>query len=362
MRITVFILFMGLCLVSAKYLRYEPSDSNLLLRYKRSDSDESVTSIDDDDGDDDEDTGENNSLEKKLKELEIKKREKEEKEKRKQEEKQRKLEEKKAKEQRKAEEKKEKEERKRQQKLEKEEEKRQKLLEKEQEDNKKRVEKKRKEIEKIRQELNQDSEGDNFLNTEEESSIELSDIWRHHIYVKYGLTLSSTQLEKQAALRRYLQEELGLSPNSTETERRDAIIKLIQTKIQENARASNGNSQLNNQLLSHLNAISIQKFKLKLDKDIEKLNNKSSVLSNVNLTWASEAKQQLDGKRTLLQTIAQYLSSVIPNWLAGRPSITASTNATVEQSLDNNGLNGNGSENLTPSPIGNVNDNTVSAS
>ncbi|XP_050665685.1 uncharacterized protein LOC126965932 isoform X2 [Leptidea sinapis] len=372
MKITLLLFIIGVCVVTAKYLPDDSEPNGLLLRIKRSDSEESNSSSerkDDNDSDDNED-----SRERKLKEREEKRREKEEKlrhkiqerehkerEKaeerlRKQEEHQKKLQEKRLKEEHKEEERKEKEEKKLNEKLEKErqkqEERQRKLEEKSLKEEQKRQEKLKKRLEEIRKEaIERESDtDDSLLETEEENSVEFEDVWRNHIYMKYGLTLASTRLEKQAALDRYLQEELGLPPNSTKSERRRAILQLIQTKLQNDVAEREA---LRKQFLSHVNAITLQKLRKSLDEDIEELNNKTELLKNITLPWAAPVQQTLEEKRTLLQTISQFLSSLIPNWFGenqqnNKPIVDNTASNGAASSLNS------GSTNSEPNSNGNI--------
>lgn len=333
---------MGLCLVSAKYLPYESdSENDVLLRDKRSDSEDSDSSFEHDNSEDDD------SIERKLREREEKQREKEEKEKRKtleRAEKERRREEelrrKEEEHQRKHEEKREKEERKHQEKLEKErhkqEEHQRKLEEKRLKEEKKKQEK---EINKLRKEaIRTQLQDGSFLNTEEENSVELEDIWRQHIYTKYGLNFASTRLEKEAALNKYIQEELGLQPNSTKSERRLAILNLIQNKLQNDAAEKEA---IRKQVLSHVNAVTLHKLRNDLEKDIEEINNKTDLLKNVQLPWAVSVQQNLEEKRTFLQGLSQFLANILPNWISSNQppiptSVDTQTNENDTQNINSN--------------------------
>ncbi|CAK1555801.1 unnamed protein product [Leptosia nina] len=346
MKVTLLLLIVGFCIVSAKYLPYESNDSNrILLRNKRSDSEESNSSVENSSN---EDSDDDNSAERKLKEQELKLHEKEEKArrkalereekiKRKEEELKRKLEEKREREEQKQQEKKEKEERKLQEKIEKEkrkeEEHQRKLEEKRLKDERKRQEKQLQELQK--EALKPESQ-DSFLETEEENSVELEDVWRQHIYTKYGLNFASTALEKKAALNKYIEEELGLQANSTKSERRRAILNLIQTKLQNDAAEREAIRQ---QVLSHVNAVTLQKLRSDLEKDIEDLNNKTDLLKNVSLPWAVPLQENIQEKKTFLQALSQFLGNILPNWIAGNPAQNKPDESQTNENSQNDGSN-----------------------
>lgn len=315
----------GVCLVSAKYL---PDESNnfkqLLSRHKRSDSEDSFDdSNSNETGDDsDEETKEQSKVQARIEKMRLKLLEIQEKEKRKQEEAQRKIEEKIAKELKKEEEKRVKEEEKRQKELQKREEKlekERKKLEEEQQKIRERVlkneQKRQKTLQKQLEEREKNrlklQEDDNIsLEFDTDESSDLEDFWKNYIYSKYGINESDSDLEKKTVLRRYMHEELGLNVNSTTSERRQAVFRLVESKLQ----TVSDQYALQSKLIDFVNRVGVQKIRAQLEKEIEELNNKTDILNNVNLPWVSVAKEQFEEQLTFLQTIKEFLSSILPNW------------------------------------------------
>ncbi|XP_014360148.2 myb-like protein X [Papilio machaon] len=321
MKLSIILLIVGLCVVSAKYLPEEWENSGQLLsRFKRFDLGDSDTSSEDDDESDSKNDDSDNSRDEtyvkeqskhiaNLEKMRQKLLEKQEKERLKQEEAQRKIEEKIAKELQKEEEKRQKEQRKWEEKLEKErkklEDEQRKIQEKIQENERKRQENLQKEMEEVESNSNTSKDDDS-----DDDSIELEDIWKTHIYSKYGITEENTNVEKKAALRKYMQEQLGLNANSTQSERRQAVLRFIQSELQ---KVPNINI-LRSQFIDYINYVGVQKIQTKLEGDIEKLKNKTETLNNVNLTWVPIAKQNLAEQVSFLETIKQFLSNLLPNW------------------------------------------------
>ncbi|CAG4955921.1 unnamed protein product [Parnassius apollo] len=354
MRILILLLIVAAFAVSAKYLPDSNDPNQLLNRYKRSDTEESVMSSkdndsnsndDDNDGDDNEDVGEVILQEKfrkeqskrliKLEKSRLKLLEKQEKEQRKREEEQRKLEDKIAKELRKEEENRRKEEQRREEKLEKE---RRKLEEKERKLQEKHLKNERKLQEKTEKQM-KEIEGNMFkiqkvnVNVSEldsDDSIKLGDFWKNHIYSKYGITEFNTNLEKLAALRRYMQEELGLKANSTANERRQAVLNLINRKLQ----TISQRNELHNQLVNYITKVGVQKIRVNLEKDIEELKNKTEVLNNVNLPWVTVAKQDFADHLLFLETVKELLSKILPDWLIeSETQVDTATNSDIDSSI-----------------------------
>lgn len=337
-----------MCIASAKYLPDEDSSRSLRTRSERSienetnDSEQNESNESDDDKDDDED---NDSFElktqKEIKKLQMKYAEEQRKLEAKREKEERKREEQVEKEQRKREKfeaKIKEEERKLQEKLEKEQRKQQEKLEKEE---LKRAEKKAREElkrqEKIRKQIEKqgkttlESATKSVDSTESEEDLDFEDIWRNYIYQKYGLTESSTDLEKDAAINRYIQEELSLNANSTKNEYRQAVLQLVKSKLLE----SNSSSGFHNYLVSHVNAVHIQKLQTDLETKIAELENDTALLQNVSLPWAPEARQAIAEEKSILTLIAQYLSDIVPSWIiGGKPvsSISVSSSPTSDTS------------------------------
>lgn len=372
MRIINVLLLVSLCyLVGAKYLP-EESASRALLRNVRStrnelhitqESQSNESNDDDDDNDDDNDNNDDdksNSLEKKRQE-QIEKLE------RKRVEEQRKLQERRVKEdrkrqemlekeqkrkekieakfeeeKRKLEEKLQKEKRKRAEKLAEEERKRaEKLAEEEQKRQEKIAKEERKQQQKIAKQLNSlskttvSSQHAPITSNESEEDMDLEDIWKNYVYEKYGLLPTSTNIEKKAAVNRYMQEELGLNANSTKAEYRQAVLQLVQNRLVDQQSPSNSKSSFQNYLLSHVNAIDIQKLQVEIESKIAELENDTILLQNISVPWASQAKHTIQQKKTILTSIAQFLSSILPNWITGSnsSSSTDSSNSNVVSSI-----------------------------
>ncbi|CAG9788683.1 unnamed protein product [Diatraea saccharalis] len=331
---TIYLIFI-VCfyLVSAKYLPNEVETRRSLLWHSdNSESNESEATVE---RDEDEDDNDNNSLEKKLLEEEEKRHKKElerqEKLRRKEKEKNLKLqeeeqklaeklrreEEKRENERRKHEEKIIERQRKVQEKMEREQRKQQERLEKErlkqEERERKLQEKEKRELEKLQEKAQSDTDVISEESLEENDSLDLEDVWKNYVYEKYGLNSNSTKLEKKSVLNKYFQEELGLSGNSTKGEYRQAVIKLIQSNVQSDVASQNA---LRKYILSHVNAIGIQQLQGELERKLEKINNKTNLLNNVNLPSVQVSHQYLEEKRTLLQAVSQFLSSLLPNWIS----------------------------------------------
>ncbi|XP_013148087.1 PREDICTED: myb-like protein X [Papilio polytes] len=332
MKLSIILLIVGLCVVSAKYLPEEWGNADQYLsRFKRFDLGDSDTSSEDDDKFNSKDDDSENSTDEtdvreqskritNLERMRQKLLEKQEKERLKQEEAQRKIEERIAKELQKEEEKRQKEQRKWEEKLEKErkklEEEQRKIQEKIVENERKRQETIKKEMEELEKNEQEKQERDSSSSNNDDSdndSIELEDIWKIHIYSKYGITEENTNVEKKTALRKYMQEELGLNANSTQSERRQAVLRFIQSELQ---KVPNINI-LRSQFIDYINYVGVQKIKTKLEGDIEKLKNKTETLDNVNFTWVPIAKQNLAEQVSFLETLKQFLSSLLPNWFNG---------------------------------------------
>ncbi|XP_068617674.1 ras guanine nucleotide exchange factor R-like [Battus philenor] len=310
MRLTILLLIVGACIVTAKYLPNEWENSGQLLsRHKRSDSEESSEDEDDsnsNDGDNVPEQIQEKEQSKRIANMEKMRQkllEKQEKERQRQEEAQRKLEEKIAKELQKEEEKRQKERRKQEERLEKE---RKKLEEEQKKIQEKLLENERKRQEQIQKDL-KEMEKDTLSVQEDDS---MKEFWKIHIYKKYGINETSSRIEKNAALKRFMQEELGLNSNSTEVERRKAILNLVQTKLQNVTEIG----VLQTQLIDYINYVGVQRIRGKIQKDIDKLQNQTDLLNNINLTWVPNAKENIAARVSFLESIKQILSNVLPNW------------------------------------------------